>query len=303
MRLRLLTLAAVAAALLAACASGGASPPSSSPSRTSVLPVIISSELVVGPNRFLFSFIDPVTNAPVAAPDRTASVAFFIGDTGGTPAATANGTFIWAIEGERGVYVANVTFPSAGPWTAAFTTAAPGKPTETIPFGFNVLAKGSAVQVGQPAPSTKTPTLADVGGGVSDVKKLSTDASPDPAFYQVSEDRALAEHKPFVLVFATPAFCTSRQCGPTLDHAKAIAKQFPSVTFINVEPYKLRFANGQLQPILDAQGQLQPTDVTNAWGILSEPWVYVVDRTGIVRGSFEGVVGQDELTAAIDAVK
>src|SRR5207253_4658843 len=111
------------------------------------------------------------------------------------------------------------------------------------------------------APS-KTPTLAEVGG---DVHQVSTDTNPDPSFYKLSVDQAVAQHKPFVLVFATPAFCTSRQCGPTLDVVKSLSKGEPGVTFINVEPYKLSYQNGQLQPVLDANGQLVPTDATTQW--------------------------------------
>ena len=36
-----------------------------------------------------------------------------------------------------------------------------------------------------------------------------------------------------------PKFCTSQQCGPTLDQFKPIAAANPDVTFINVEPYQL----------------------------------------------------------------
>ena len=79
---------------------------------------------------------------------------------------------------------------------------------------------------------------------------------------------ALAAHKPFVLVFATPKFCTSAQCGPTLDRVKPVAAAHPEVTFINVEPYELQVVDGQLQPVLDANGSLQATDVTNQWGLL-----------------------------------
>ena len=50
--------------------------------------------------------------------------------------------------------------------------------------------------------------------------KLSTDPTPDPAFYKVSEDAALSKGDPFVMIFATPKFCTSAQCGPTLDRLK-----------------------------------------------------------------------------------
>jgi hypothetical protein len=36
---------------------------------------------------------------------------------------------------------------------------------------------------------------------------------------------------------------------------------------------------------------------------LSEPFIFVVDRTGTITASFEGIVGEDELRAALDAVK
>ncbi len=75
-----------------------------------MIPVIVSHEQAVGPNRFVFSFIDPKTNLPAASPDRSASVAFIApGETNPGPAVPA--TFVWAIEGSRGDYVANTTFP------------------------------------------------------------------------------------------------------------------------------------------------------------------------------------------------
>ncbi|HYM84851.1 MAG TPA: hypothetical protein VEY67_11945 [Candidatus Dormibacteraeota bacterium] len=296
-RLAVLTLAALS---LAACTAGGAASPSPSPSAAySVLPVIISQEQVVGTNRFVFSFLD-AENKPVASPDRTASVKAWPDAKGPSAAVSGQGRFLWAVQGVTGMYVTSLAFAEAGQWSAEFTTAAAGKPTETIPFTFDVVEHGTSVQVGQQAPSVRTPTLADVGG---DVKAISSDTQPDPAFYQVSEDAALAAHKPFVLIFATPAFCTSRACGPLLDEVKAASKSASGVTFINVEPYKLQYANGQLQPVLDTQGQLQPVPAVDKFGILSEPWIFVVDRTGKVTGSFEGVVGTDELAAAIKAIE
>ncbi len=311
-RLAILAITLPAALTLAACGSGSASSPTGSASPVasatpvvlggnassgpSVLPVIVSSQQVVGANRFVFSFLDPTTNNPAATPDRSASVAFIApGETQPGPATQA--TFVWGIEGSRGDYVANVEFSKAGDWKAVFITQAPGQAQEQIPFDFQVLDKGVTVAIGDPAPASKTPTAADVGG---DLAKIATDPSPDPAFYQLSIDQALAEHKPFVVVFATPAFCQSAQCGPTLDRVKQVAASAPSnVAFINVEPYKLQYTEGRLQPVLDANGQLQPVDAVNEWKLLSEPWIFTVDAKGIVRGSFEGVVGADELKAAI----
>jgi hypothetical protein len=53
---------------------------------------------------------------------------------------------------------------------------------------------------------------------------------------------------------------------------------------------------------VDAANQLQPVTSVNEWGILSEPWVFAVDRNGIVRGSFEGVITEQELKAAIEEI-
>ena len=62
---------------------------------------------------------------------------------------------------------------------------------------------------------------------------------PGPAFYETSVADALAAHSRSCS-FATPKFCTSEQCGPTLDSIKPIAEAHPDVTFINVEPYVSR---------------------------------------------------------------
>ena len=264
-----------------------------------MVPVIISSQLVMGDNRFLFSFLDAQGNTPVGAPDRPASVAFIA--PGETQAGTAvPAEFVWAIEGSRGEYIAHVTFSSAGDWKAIFVTQAPGKPKEAIGVAFQVQAKGSAIAIGAAAPASRTPTLKDVAGNLF---QLSTDTNPDQGFYQVSVADALAAHTPFVLVFATPAFCQSAQCGPTLNRVKAVAATSPkSVSFINVEPYVLKWDGSRLQPVLDANNQLQPVASVNEWGILSEPWIFTVDKTGTVRASFEGVASDAELKAAIAAI-
>jgi hypothetical protein len=292
------------------CATGSA--PASLPGWTAaaksggIIPQIISSQQVCGRNRLLFGFSTIVTDSTgkqvatsVGSPDRTAKVALYdLARDPNNPAMIADATFMWAIEGKTGVYVANVTYPEAGDWGAAFTTAEAGGQAETIKVRFEVQDRGVMPGLGDHVPAVKTLTLIDAGG---DPKRIATDPSPDPRFYQLSEDQAIAQHKPFVLVFATPAFCTSRVCGPTLDKIKAVAAQYPDLTFINVEPYKMQYANGSLQPVLDADGQLQPNDASNAFDLLSEPWVYVVDGNGIVTGSFETLAGPDELKAAIAA--
>ncbi len=270
------------------------------PKAPTVYPVIVNSRLTCGTNRLLFTFLDKQNN-PVAKPDRTASIAIYnLGRNGDTPTQSKDGAFIWGIQDVRGFFVANVDFAEAGTWGAQFTTATAGAAPETIRMTFDVATSSPVVRVGDKAPPTDTPTAASVNGQLA---QISSDASPDPAFYRTSVKAALAAHQPFVLIFATPKFCVSAQCGPTLDRIKPLATKFPTVDFIHVEPYQLAYQNGSLQPVLDAQGNLQSIPAVTTWGLLSEPWVFVVDRTGVVTGSFEGVVSVDEITAAADAVK
>ena len=57
----------------------------------------------------------------------------------------------------------------------------------------------------------------------------------------------------------------------------------------------------RLQPVL-TDGALTAAPATDEWRLASEPWIFVVDRDGIVQGSFMLIVGDDELEAAIQAV-
>lgn len=261
-----------------------------------VIPYVISNQSVCGQVRFVFSFLDP-ENRPISAPDRTATVGFYnLGRSLDTPVTTVDATFAWAIEGDRGIYIANADLPEAGVWGAEFTTEAPGSPKQSIRVGFDIPDRGPTIAVGQPAPASVTPTLADVGG---DASKISTDQDPYDAFYTTSVAGALAARQPFILVFATPKFCQTAQCGPTLDRIKPIAAAHPKVTFINVEPYQLQVVDGQLQPVLDSTKNLQAVAATNEWGLLTEPWIFAVDANGIVRGSYMLLATDAELDAVI----
>jgi hypothetical protein len=267
-----------------------------------LFPVLIAGvgELTCGRNRILFTFLDK-SNVPVGAPDRKASIALYnLGRDSNTPIATVDGTFTWAIEEERGIYVAYADLPEAGIYGAEFSTAIGSAEPEKIRMTFQVQPSSPLVRVGQRAPSTDNPTLDDVD---NDVARISTDTDPLPALYEKSVADALAAGEPFLVAFATPKFCATAQCGPTLDRLKPFVERYPGVTFINVEPYKLTFEDGSLQADLDpATSQLVPVEATLEWGLVSEPWVFVVDRDGVVVGSFGLIFADEELTTALDAV-
>lgn len=298
---------AILAILLAACSGGASQPPASAsasapaaPSGTtsggrSFLPQVVSSEVGVGANRLVVGLLDGAGTRPIGRPDLILALTF----TGpnGEEVGPVEADFIWAIEDEVGLYAAPAEFPVAGPWEAEFKVTTPDARTEAVPFGFDVKDDTSVLRRGETAPPVDTPTADDVGG---DLARVSTDDDPEPRFYERSIADVREAGEPFVLAFATPKFCATQSCGPAIDRLKPISRDYPDITFINVEPYQLEDQEGQLQPVLGPSGELQPVPAVEAYGLLSEPYLFVVGADGKIVAGFEAVFGEPELRTALD---
>lgn len=194
--------------------------------------------------------------------------------------------FMWTIPDAIGLYVVRATFDEEGTWWVRLRPEGMG-PTQQA--AFTVSATDPVPGVGDPAPAVPTSTLAD-----HPLEEISSDDEPDPAFYELSLDVALANRRPTVVVFATPAFCVSQTCGPMLDQVKAVAPAHPAANFLHVEIYEN----------LDATSaeELNIVPAVTAWGLPSEPWVFVIDSQGNVAARFEGAMLTSELEAALAAV-
>jgi hypothetical protein len=144
-----------------------------------------------------------------------------------------------------------------------------------------------------------TPTAADVGG---DLSLISSDPDPLARFYERSIADAIDAQEPAVIAFLTPSFCQSGTCGPTIEAVKDVARRDPDLTVVHVEPYLMHVKDGYLQPLLSAEGWLQSAPWTEAWGLRTEPFVAVIDATGLVRAKFEGAITVEELEAALAAL-
>jgi hypothetical protein len=187
------------------------------------------------------------------------------------------------------IFVARVDTPSPGTyWYLAKPIGGPG-----IQALGNVVVKqrSAAPSVGDHAIPSRTPTLAGTGG---DLTALTTARHPDRALYRTSVAQALAAHAPFVVTFATPEYCQSRTCGPVVDVVSAVRKREPAgspVRFVHVEIYKGNDpANGVNQWVTQ-------------WRLPTEPFTFVVDRTGVIRAKLEGAFSAGELEHAIDGVR
>jgi hypothetical protein len=265
-----------------------------------LIPLIVSSEVVAGPpSRFLYSVADPANPyVPTASADVATQVSFYaLARDPGTAVATVPGTFLDSGSG-LGLYRLTTTFDCAGPWGMELVATLPSGPVTTRAI-FDVLPYGSVPAVGAPAP--RSPSL--TGTTPEGIAAISTDPSPDPAMYRLSIDQAVGSGRPVWIVFATPAFCQTATCGPTLDIVKQVVPDYADrVDFIHVEPYLLQQTDGGLQPLLDADGHLQVVQPVLDYGLPTEPYQFLVDGSGMVRASFQGIASADEIRAALDEV-
>jgi hypothetical protein len=181
-----------------------------------------------------------------------------------------------------GVYVVNTRLDSPGTyWLLARPDTTRIQALATIP----VKAQTQTPPIGAKAPASKTPTLAD-----TPLRFLTTAVPPDRELLRYSVADSLRRHKPFVVTFATPAFCSSRVCGPVVEVVDHVRRSFAGrdVRFIHVEIYvRNNPKNGENR------------FVAKEWHLPTEPWTFLVGRDGRIKAKFEGVVSVGELRAAV----
>lgn len=136
---------------------------------------------------------------------------------------------------------------------------------------------------GRPMISTATPTVAEPLG----VDPICT-RQPACPLHDVSLDAALAEGRPLAVLFATPALCESRLCGPVLDNLLAERDAFADrVRFIHVEIFKT-LSRGA--PLVDA---------VNAYHLRGEPVLFLAGADGVVRERLDNAYDRREIGDAL----
>ena len=285
----LATLLVTAALAIASC--GGDSDGDNSPGELNAIPG--NSELVVGSNRFAFALVDAENRRIVQETDEGVHIQLYFGDElkGETDA-----DFTWAIEDVTGFWTANLDFDQAGEWRVEATVTQGGEES-TLTIRFPVTETGFAVNIGEEAPASDNLTLSSE----PNIKRVTTDPEPDEAFYEMTVAEALEAGKPFVVVFATPAFCQTQFCGPALDNVKEAKQQFADdVNFIHIEPYELTDEGTLVTG--GEQNAPVPVAATQDWRLRTEPWIFIVGADGIVQARIENSVSVAELTQVLEAV-
>ena len=239
--------------------------------------LVLSSDVYASPQpqRFVFA----IARGPQYASSQAAKVAFAApGAQEGTVLATR--LYKKGLPKGRGVYVVDTAFPEAGIWNAiAFTQG------RKASFAVQVNPAPVAPVVGSAALRVPSPTMTNHLG----VNPICT-RQPHCPLHDVSLDQLIGAGTPVAVMFATPALCQSRYCGPVLDELLRVRDQYGErIRFHHVEIYKSNRGN-----------ELAPT--TKAWGLPSEPWLYAIDGTGTIRSRLDGAMGQDEIVSSLDAL-
>ncbi len=184
----------------------------------------------------------------------------------------------------KAVYHADVPLPRTGRWLVLAVTRVGGRLLGGV-GELNVTRSSPIPGVGDMAPRVHTPTLASVGG---DAARIDTRVPPDQMHAVDLAD--VLGRRPVALLFATPALCRSRVCGPVVDVAAQLQSAYGDrIAFIHNEVYVDNDPSKGLRPQL------------KAYGLETEPWLFVIDRHGRIAARLEGAFGIDEFRAALEA--
>ena len=184
------------------------------------------------------------------------------------------------------IYVSDLKLPERGEWRLLTLVRDGSSLVATRMPSIEVRSYGRIPAVGEKAPEVRTPTAEDVG----EITEIETRQPPD-TMHEVDFADALGE-RPVVLLFATPALCQSRVCGPVVDVAEQVKSEFEpgEVAFIHMEVYRDNVIDNGLRPQL------------RAFGLPTEPWLFVIDRDGRVATAIEGGFSAGELERAVRGV-
>jgi hypothetical protein len=188
------------------------------------------------------------------------------------------------------LYVADLTFPRPGRYEvlgiARLDERLVAARSVTPVLAVGSVSDDPVPRMGEPAPPIHTPTEEDVGGDIASI-----DTRIPPSSMHDADFADVVGKEPAVLIFASPQLCVSKVCGPAVDIVEQVkADHEGEAEFIHMEPYRDNILEKGFRPQLAA------------WGLPSEPWLFVINRSGKVAARFEGAFGARELEEALRKV-
>ncbi len=254
----------------------------------SITAALPASDLAVGPNqRFLVALIGPgnqlITDAQV-------ELGFFkiTGADSAQLRSRAKATYLEPPGAPgRGIYVARTDFDEAGDWGVEANVVRPTGSQPPIRVSFKVKPTSETPALGQAVPASRTL----VGHSEQEVESFCSARPADPEFHQLSIADAIGQGKPTAILFATPGFCESMLCGPSLESLRTLRQRFgDQANYVHVEIYKDGRPNDRKEMV----------PAVSEWGLPSEPWLFVVDSSGRLADKFEGSITVEEAAPVVE---
>ncbi|MDH4169675.1 MAG: hypothetical protein OEW42_08805 [Acidimicrobiia bacterium] len=187
-------------------------------------------------------------------------------------------------KGEFTPYYPVVFTPEQAGMYAVVSSYAPEAPAWLVVNPADTLV---SPHLGDVLPVAPTPTTTDT----MDFERICT-REPEPCpFHDVTLEEALAAG-PVALLLATPAFCQTDTCGPSVDLMMSIAPDFADITVVHAEVYTEAPTDGNI-PLapLPLQFEMQ-------W----EPALWVTDASGLVVAERNWAMSSDDIRSAMAAV-
>jgi len=270
-------------------------PPTTLPAAPATIkPILATTVLELGKQRL--AFLLSTSKGIIKTPHSLVTAVYMDGD--GTQSTTHNAEFnLWPY-GIRGSYSTYFTFDRAGRWRLEVQVNRPNGDNK-VQFDVEVLKKSVVPGIGDSAPPSLSKILADY----SSLHEITTHYSPDPDLYQLTIKDAIENHLPSVVVFASPAFCTSPTCGPQVDAISELKGLYPDqANYIHVEIYNNPAAiqgnldNAEIFSVVEDWG------LTSIKGYFNESWTFILDSDGQIDDRFEGFATVVELDRALRKV-
>ena len=285
--------------LAVACGSSATAtsitPPTSAPADPTAITLILATTVLeVGEQRL--AFLLTTSKGLIKIPTALVTPVYLDGDAIQGPTLEADFN-LWPYR-IRGSYSTYANFDRAGRWRLDVQVNNPDGVDE-VQFEVEVLEKSPVPGVGTAA----LPSLSKVLADYSAIEEITTDYSPDPDLYQLTIKDAVENSLPSVLVFASPAFCTSPTCGPQVDAVSELKELHPDeANYIHVEIYD---NPATIQGDLD---RAEIYGVVEDWGLTSiddyfnESWTFILDAKGQIQDRFEGFATVSELEVSLEKV-
>ncbi|MEO8541530.1 MAG: hypothetical protein ABI577_17440 [bacterium] len=187
-------------------------------------------------------------------------------------------------------YYVTAKFDHAGIWGLAVEATLKDGTKGVSTVSFQVYPKANVLAPGMAAIKSDNLTKADV----KDISEIDS-GTPANDMHDVKIKDSIAKGRPLVIVFSTPAFCTSRFCGPVNEEVESLQQTYrDQVDFVHIEIWR-NFDQKLMNPT--AREWLIWPD-----GSLREPIVFVVDKTGKIFDRWEGPVARNIMEPSVKAV-